>query len=145
MNRTDAIAYIESQYSAILTATGFDMGDLETALANVLDDSLLALGTPYASLATATIPDDDVIGFRSVLRMFTLKAAYDAALAKVDVSISDPSVSKQYSQLASNLKTALDRAVDEAGAYVTVSSTGFTTGAIVFGEDFLGEYARGLL
>lgn len=134
MNRTDAALYLETQLGPVLTAVGYDLGDPFSALSDVLDDALLLFGVAYDSLATAEVSAADVPGFRAVLRVAGLRSAYDRALTHVDISVSDPSVSKQRSQLVAHLKEALAKAESDAAPYMASDATAdFQSGSITYG------------
>jgi hypothetical protein len=117
----------------LLTAVGVDLTVPATALSSVIDDALLAFGVAYADLASAEVADADVLGFQAVLRLTGLRFAHDEAISKVDVTISDPNVSKKWSQLRAGIEASILLAEKEAAPYIAAMPD-FETGAITFGD-----------
>lgn len=142
MNRTDAVHYLTAQLGPLMTEVGVLVGDFPADMAGgvgeIVDDALLWTGVPASDLATATVNDADVAGFRKVLRYAGLRFIRDHALNRVDGSISDPNVSKRWAQFVAHLKDSTSEAKAEAEPYLVVDGAGdFTVGAIVFGDRIL--------
>ncbi len=141
MDRSAAYTYLTRQFKTLFSDAGIDYNDPQ-ALDQLVDDALLMTGVPAGDLATAIVPDADVLGFRDVLRYTALRSAYDAVVNRVDVQMSDPNVTKNRSQFVKQLEEAVKRALAAATPYMVEATPGFTTGAIVFGDDLIGSTAR---
>jgi hypothetical protein len=136
MTRADAITYLAGKLGVLLADAG--IAPNAAGLGSVVDDALLLTGVAYADLATATVADADVIGFRAVLIYQALQAALDAVVNRVSYSksLGTPSVSKSESrnQIVDNLTKRLALAKAAADPYVVeVGDGGFSTGAVALG------------
>lgn len=135
MNRLDAALYLQSQLGSLFTEVGIEFGDPAVLLSDVVDDALLMTGVSYADLAAAEVASVDVPGFRAVLRYVGLRYVYDNALNRVDTQISDPNVSKNWSQFVRQLENSVKSALAAAEPHISgQGSEAFATGTIVFGD-----------
>jgi hypothetical protein len=129
MNRSQATTWLQREIGPLLTEVGIEPAVLDHAV----DDALLLSGVAYGDLGSATVADADTFGFQVILRYTGLRWVYSRSLAKVDVSVSDPNVSKSRSQFVAHLKDALADARDAAAEYIAEGGA-FSVGAIVFGD-----------
>lgn len=81
MTRAAAAQYLAGTLAELLTDAGLGNDDASGELGEVIDDALLMVGTAYSGLATATVADADVLGFRRVLTY--------AALLRIDQARGD--------------------------------------------------------
>lgn len=123
MTRADLASYLANVHGALLAEAGVAATDTAGALKEPVDDALLALGTDYADLATATIASADIVGARKLGNLAVLERVYRAVLNRVDIEIDGPETRKRRSQMVGNLKTALDAAKAEAAPYLAVGSS----------------------
>mgnify|MGYP001575542749 CR=1 FL=1 len=133
MTRADARTFVAATLAEALADAGLGTTDVSGALKEVIDSALLATGTSYDSLATAEVASADVIGYRAVLEYAGLKRCYDAILARVDIQLDGPQMSKSRSQAVRQMENRIRVAKDAATPYL--SSGDFAVGTVTF--DFL--------
>lgn len=138
MDRSAAADYLAGTLAQLLTDAGLDATDDPGALAEIIDDALLMVGTAYDDLATATVASSDALGFRKVLSYAGLLRLYDAILNRVDITLSTPSVSKSRSQFVRQMENRIRFARDAAEPFIADSGQ-WGTGTISF--DYLEPVA----
>lgn len=132
MTRADARTYLAATLAEPLADAGLGTTDTAGALKEVIDSALLMIGTAYADLATAEITSD-ILGYRAVLDYAGLKRCYDAILARVDIQLDGPQMSKNRSQAVRQMENRIKIARDAAGPYLSTGD--FAVGTVTF--DFL--------
>lgn len=120
MTRLNAITFLGGALSQQLTEAGLTATDDPANLGSVIDDALLTLGVSNAALATAEVADADARGYRVLLRYYGLTRILDAVLDRVDVTMSDPQISKRRSQMVDALQKRIEALKDEAANYGAV-------------------------
>ena len=133
MTRADARSFLAATLAQALTDAGLANTDTAGALAEPIDSALLAIGTDYDDLATAEITSSDILGYRAVLEYAGLKRCYDAILARVDIQLDGPQMSKSRSQAVRQMENRIK--IAQAAATPYMSSADFAVGTIIF--DFL--------
>ena len=103
------------------TEVGITNTDDSGNLKEPLDRALLALGTSYSDLATGEAADGDEYTALAILHYTGLQTIYNAALAKVDVTIDAPNTSVKWSQFVANIAAALMEAKAEATPLMTTT------------------------
>lgn len=114
---------------------GISNEDSTGNLKEPVDATLLALGTAYSDLGTGAVSDGDEHKALTIARYQGLRTVYDAALAKVDVTIDAPNTSVRWSQYAAAIKAALETAKADALPLMTTAPatwivTGIDTGTL---------------
>lgn len=109
---------------------GIENEDSTGNLKEAVDSTLLALGTEYDELETATVGSGDESKALIVARYHGLQAVYDAALSMVDTTIDAPNTSVRWSQYAANLENALTRAEAVAAPYMATVDSGWGVGSL---------------
>lgn len=129
MTRAAAATYVAGSFSQLLTDAGMGNADEAGELAEVIDDALLMTGVAYGDLATATVADADVLGFRKVLAYAALLRIADARADRASsVSLDGPSMSKTWNR--DSFQKRIDAAKEAAAPYVVSGEWG--SGTIAF-------------
>lgn len=129
MNRADSASYLAGTLAQWLTDAGLAATDSAGALKEVIDDALLMTGTAYADLATATVADADVFGYRKVLRYTGLLRIQDAIGSRVDLQLDGPQMSKSRSQAVRQIDKIVGDAEKQAAPFI-VSTGQWSEGTI---------------
>lgn len=119
MDREASADYLAGSLANWFTETGIAATDDPGSLAEIIDDALLAIGTAYDDLATATVTDD-IAGYRKVLRYMGL-LKIQSAYIRADVSLSTPGVSKRYGSVSDGLAKAIAAAKTEADPFISTT------------------------
>lgn len=127
MSRSDAATYVASSFSQLLTDAGMGSDDETGELKEVIDDALLMTGVAYGDLATATVANGDILGFRAVLKYAALLRIADARGDRAS-NISEGGTSVAWNR--SDFQKRIDAAQAAAGPYVVSGQWG--SGAITF-------------
>lgn len=122
MNRADLLAYLQGAYGSLLTKAGLVSGDTPGALKEPLDRVFLQLGTAYADMTVAEVTSGAEAKALAFADYAVLSKVYDAIVDKVDVQISDPNVSKNFSQMVQQVQQRLDDARNAAEAFGILGS-----------------------
>lgn len=132
MSRAQLAANLWGLLQRQFTEVGISNEDSTGNLKEPVDFTLLALGTSYADLASGTVDDGDESDALTIARYQGLRTVYDAALAKVDVTIDAPNTSVKWSQYAAAIEKALNAAKAEALPLMAtaVNPFGFATIAL---------------
>lgn len=130
LTRAQAATAVANRSGRALVNVGLATTDTAGALKEPLDDTFLALGVPYANLATATVQDDDLGKFLAVAAVFVLRRALDEASGFADVAATGLGVSKRKSQIVQNLTMLLARAEAAAEAYGVTGMVGTMTSGV---------------
>ena len=138
MSRENAADYLAGTLTQLLTDAGLAATDDPGALKEIIDDALLMVGTAYDDLATASVANADVLGFRKVLSYAGLLRVYDAILNRVDFNISSPGISKSRSQFVRQMENRIRFAREAAEPFIADSGQ-WGTGTISF--DYLEPVA----
>lgn len=123
MSRSDALAYLSGTLAQWITDAGLTAADTTGNLKEPIDDALLMTGTAYADLATATVADDDALGYRKVLKYTGLLRIQDAIGARVDISLDGPQMSKSRSQAVKSLAEIVKAAKADADVFIVSTGT----------------------
>lgn len=110
MNRADALAYLVPRVRGTAVVVGLGLDDSATGLGPAIDDALAALGLS----GSAVVPPSQEAGYKVLLRLYGLQLVQLTAAGKVDITLSDPGISKRYSQLVTNLAPLVGQAQAEA-------------------------------
>lgn len=121
VTRAAAITFLGGALSQQLVESGLTATDDDANMKPVIDDALLSIGAAYADLATATAADADAYGYRVLLRYYGLTRILDAVLNRVDVTMSDPQISKRRSQMVDALQQRIASLAGEAANYGAVT------------------------
>lgn len=132
MSRAQLAANLWGLLQRQFTEVGIENEDSTGNLKEPVDFTLLALGTSYADLASGTVDDGSEADALTIARYQGLRSVYDAALAKVDVTIDAPNTSVKWSQYAAAIEKALTAAKAEALPLMAtaVNPFGFATIAL---------------
>lgn len=132
MSRAQLAANLWGLLQRQFTEVGIENEDSTGNLKEPIDFTLLALGTSYADLSSGTVDDGDEHDALTIARYQGLRSVYDAALAKVDVTIDAPNTSVKWSQYAAAIEKALTAAKAEALPLMAtaVNPFGFATIAL---------------
>lgn len=126
VSRADAITFLARRLGLIAPSVGVTNTDDGNGYSDVIDAALLALGTDYDDLATATVDVADGGKYRALLYYHGLQRLADAATVKYSVTIFGAIQANR-----SDIFKAL--AVRIAGALADLKTYGITpTGASVF-------------
>lgn len=128
MTRANAADYLANSLSQWWTEIGVTPTDDPAALAEVIDDALLAIGTSYDLLATTDVTTD-IAGFRNVLRYMGLLRIQAAITMRVDLQLDGPQMSKNRSQAVRQIEKAVDDARKDAVMFMTTTGE-WGTGSI---------------
>lgn len=132
MSRAQLAANLWGLLQRQFTEVGIENEDSTGNLKEPVDFTLLALGTSYDDLASGTVDDGSEADALTIARYQGLRTVYDAALAKVDVTIDAPNTSVKWSQYAAAIEKALTAAKAEALPLMAtaVNPFGFATIAL---------------
>lgn len=130
MSRADATSYLAGTLAQLLSDAGLGSTDTAGALKEPIDDALLATGTDYADLASATVANADVVGFRLVLDYTGVLRCYRAIAHRVDVQLDGPQMSKTRSQAVRQLEKLVDDARKAAEPHMSAASSDWGFGTI---------------
>ena len=117
LTRSQAATAVGARSGRALVQVGLTTADTTTNLKEPLDDTFVALGVPYASVASATVEDSDLHFLLAVAEVFVLRRALQEAIGFSDVAATQLGVSKRKSQIVANLKDALARAEQQPAVY----------------------------
>lgn len=136
MSRAAAVTLLGGIYAQQLTEAGLTATDDAANLGPAIDDALLALGTSYDDIATATVASADAQGYRVLLGYFGLARILNAVTHRVNISGGNPSASKSSSQYPDRLRAQLADMAKQAANYgLSVGAT--WQGATTIDFDFL--------
>lgn len=141
MQRAQLTADLWGMLQTQFTEVGIVNDDSTGNLKEPVDQTLLALGTDYDDLPTATVANADVSKALILARYYGLLKVYDAAMNRTDTqkSVGAPSVSRSdnKSQYVRQLENAIFRAKEQAEPFLPsagANSWGFGTISLDFIE-----------
>lgn len=130
MSRADSASYLAGTLAQLLADAGLAATDTAGGLKEPIDDALLATGTDYADLASATVANTDVVGFRLVLDYTGILRCYRAIAHRVDIQLDGPQVAKSRSQAVRQLEKLVDDARKAADPHMSASNSDWGFGSI---------------
>lgn len=128
MDRPTALTYLDNEYAELATEAQFNSGQISTAYNTAIDMSLRQLGYTEDVLPTTDVPQNQILGYLSLLNYYALKRFARLLSIRVNVTIGGQ-LSAQRSQAFANVNILLTSAEKEAVAL------GFAVGedAVAFG------------
>ena len=107
MTRTQAISYLNNRYSAYQLEAAVTPDDTASGYKDVVDDSLLKLGTAYEDLDTAEVASEFVLPYRALLRYYGLKLFDDRLGTRLSYNVSGTGVDEKLGALVAQVRTAI--------------------------------------
>lgn len=127
---SDLWGMLQTQFTEVGTINEDSTGNLKEPV----DLTLLALGTDYDDLPTATVANADVAKAMILARYYGLSKVYDGAMNRIDSnkSVGAPSVSRSdsKSQYVRALERALETAKAAAEPYLPAAASAWGFGTI---------------
>jgi len=135
MNRSEAVTYLDEQFSTIAGNLGVTAADTAAGYKGPIDAALRLIGTAEGDIATADITSS-VGNYLAALDYTTLLRFQRMYAIRVDVSVGEPAVDKKRSQAFKAIGELLAHAKEAAEvAGVLDSGNGWTMGRLQL--DFL--------
>lgn len=134
ITRENAADYLAGMFAEQLTDAGIGSTDVAGSLKEPIDAALRLTGTAQGDLATATVDDADAIGFFAVLDFTMLTRLQRAIIARVDIQLDGPQMSKARSQAVKNIAAAVESAKKAADPYMITGEWGIGTIALDYLE-----------
>jgi hypothetical protein len=130
MDRADAMAYINSEFSKLIAEVGLSPTDDAAGFSYAIDNALREYGIAPDDFDDFDTPPDQEDELQSLLDYFALRRIQRAAAAKVDVSSGASGTSKSRSQLSVQIADLLTFATERAQAYGYVVTKSWGGGEI---------------
>lgn len=128
MIRSDALIYLQNQFSALATVTGQATTDSAAGYGTAIDQALRQLGYSTADLAAADVPDADTPAYLDLAGYYALVRFLGALAVNVDIELDGPRAVKKRSQYFTQVKTLLDvkrKQLEDAGYLGSSYEMGF--------------------
>jgi len=115
--RQDLLGYLDTQFAALADATlPSNQVSWEMRYGPAADQALRALGVPQATLATATVADDQTPDAIALAEYYSLQRFARALALQVDVTLDAPVSGKKRSQAFAQVNALLAQARAELTA-----------------------------
>lgn len=107
MNRAEALAFLNGEFSALGTKAGLTNTDTDAGWKAAIDAALRDLGVARADLQTTTIAASLDADFEALLRYWALQRVRSSLAAKEDVKLDGPGIDVKRSQLFKQVEPML--------------------------------------
>lgn len=115
MNRAEALAYLQTEFSQQTADTGMSILDTQEGFKPAIDQALREVGTPKADLATADVVEADEPALEAFLEYYALQRF--AKLLAQNIDITDSGTTARLQQSFANITKLLDLATVRAKSY----------------------------